>query len=124
MVFVHGNALVALNFLDFPWQLHIIIFIFIGVNLFRSIRRYAFLSCLNSITQLIWQQKDTWHLVQKNGISYTGVLLANSFISTYLVILNFKIASCWQPIYVILLKDNVSQISFRKLRVRLRLTHF
>ncbi|CAB1276605.1 protein YgfX [Candidatus Nitrosacidococcus tergens] len=124
LVFIHSIALAALSFLDFSWQLHIVILILIGVSLFKSIKRYAFLSYLDSITQLIWEQKDTWCLVQKNGISYTGELLANSFISTYLVILNFKTASSWQPIYVILLKDNVNQTSFRKLRVRLWLTHF
>ena len=76
-----------------------------------------------SIVGLIWDIEDDWFLLQRNGGKKLVELDGNSFIHPFFAILNFKQEGRLFSRSVILLKDNINQNDFRRLRVRLKVTN-
>jgi hypothetical protein len=68
--------------------------------------------------RLIWEADGEWQLLYGNGNEYTGQLRPDSYVSTLLVILRFRLEQGGRCT-VVMLPDMLDSESFRRLRVRL-----
>ncbi len=76
-------------------------------------------------TELLLNDKDEWYIIddirgEKEAEMVRLVLLPESFVHTHLIVLMFKQGRCKRA--VILTPDNISRMTCRRLRVRLRFT--
>lgn len=74
----------------------------------------------NTATQL-WRAKEGhWLVLTRDGKLYQGELLGDSYISSLLLILNFRLLNPKKKISVLLAADTLSQDEFRRLKVALQ----
>lgn len=73
---------------------------------------------VGAIKSLTWKNEAEWVIEFKNGIQYESQLLPSSFVSPWLVVLNFKRVSGHPRLSVTLFRDALDGESFRRLRVR------
>jgi toxin CptA len=73
-----------------------------------------------SVREAVWQPDGAWTLTLGSGEEIEGRLLASSYVSTALVVLNFR-CSGWRPCSLVLFPDGLEPDVLRRLRVRLRL---
>ena len=73
----------------------------------------------NVIKIIVWKQNNQWEIIDDQACH--ALLLPNSLVLPWLTILNFKLDTgrCRS---IILLSDNLDKESFRKLRVRLKVS--
>ena len=77
-----------------------------------------------SITQLSYTKEQGFSLTQRNQKTLHAELLTNSYLSPYLVILNFRIkANKQKKRTILILPDMVSKEEFRHLRIKLKYFH-
>ncbi len=118
---LHFFSFVLLFFMPIPT-----IYLFFSIALILLSAIYTLMYQANilpkSIVGLIWDIDDDWFILQKNGEKKSATLDGNSFIHPFFSILNFKQDGRVLTRSVILLKDNINQNVFRRLRVRLKVT--
>ena len=92
-------------------------FLFLLVFLFLFL---AFPGCknINHKKIIIWKEDSEWKIVEE-GMSQNARLLASSFISQWLSILNFELDNKKKKT-VLVFADAINKEQFRKLRVRLK----
>ncbi len=99
--------LVSLNFyLKFLFLLVFLIFV------------YQSYKNINNKKTVIWKEDNEWEIIEAGG-SKNASLLASSFVSRWLTILNFKLEDRKKKT-VIVFSDAINKEQFRKLRVRLK----
>ena len=77
-----------------------------------------------SITQLSYTKEQGFSLTQRNQKTLHAELLTNSYLSPYLVILNFRIkANKQKKRTILILPDMVSKEEFRHLRIKVKYFH-
>lgn len=123
--------LVALHFFAFIllwllplfliWQILISIFIIASGN--YSVKMHATKQLPSSVIGLIWDVGDQWFVQTREGKTQPVILHGNSYVHPKFTLLNFKQENKWFAKAVILLWDNVDENSFRRLRVRLKITN-
>lgn len=73
-----------------------------------------------AVTQ-IWRTKENkWLVLTNNGKLYEAELLGDSYISSYFLILNFKLINAKKTLSALLVFDAYSKDEMRRLRVALR----
>ncbi len=88
-------------------------------NFIYVLAHYHQFYLLNAVTE-IWQtQEGLWLLLLSNGRLQQAQLLGNSYISSYLMILNFRMLMTKKTLSVILVADSYDKNEFRRLRVGL-----
>lgn len=85
-----------------------------------SWRRYISGAAKNNIQEIIWQLDGHWLLLTSQGELDDVELLPDSYIHPWLVILHFKHTQGRS--YVPLLQGMIDADSFRRLRVRLKMS--
>ncbi len=73
---------------------------------------------INNKKTVIWKEDNEWEIIEAGG-SKNASLLASSFVSRWLTILNFKLEDRKKKT-VIVFSDAINKEQFRKLRVRLK----
>ena len=134
---IHLVALILVYFLEFTLFLSISVSTFIILSAYFVINKYALLNSSKAIVKLIWDANNEWILETKNGKTIQAELKRDSYIHSFMTILIFSRSPDeakrnpgetpglrkLHPGYkynVILLKDNLDENDFRRLRVRLR----
>jgi hypothetical protein len=67
---------------------------------------------------IVWKEGNKWEITEE-GVSINASLLASSFVSQWLTVLNFKLDNK-QSKTVLVFTDAIHQDQFRRLRVRLK----
>ncbi len=117
--FSHIGALWLLMLMPLPWWLASLLTAALAYSLWRSLSLHALRNGSQAIIALLWDAQDRWTLRSAEGQNVPARLLAGSYVSPYLVLLNFVTGRWWQWRTVVLLPDALDAGSLRRLRVRL-----
>ncbi len=122
LYFCHLGALLCIYFSNISVVLLPIVFLLVLLSLAYWSYKMIYLPKRNP-AELLLNDKDEWYILDKTRSKEEGemipiVLLAESYVHTHLIVLNFKQSSCKRT--VILTSDNISKTTCRRLRVRLR----
>ncbi len=120
---LHFFSFVLLFFLPIPLVYLIAGLVFVLVSACYSLFYHVTKALPSSVIGLIWDIEDEWFLLQRNGDKKLVTLDGNSFIHPLIAILNFKQKGRFLTRSVILLSDNIGKNTFRRLRVRLKVTN-
>ncbi len=123
LIALHLFAFILLWFLPLfiAWQVLISIFIIVGG--IYSVKSYATKQLPSSVVGLVWDADEQWFIQTQEGKTQPVILNGNSYVHPKFTLLNFKQENKWFSKAVILLWDNVDENSFRRLRVRLKITN-
>ena len=94
--------------------------IFIIASGYFVLNKYALKKSPNAVLGVIWDANNEWMLKTKVGDTLSVELMRDSYVNPMITILLFKQESKLGYISVILLKDNIDENDFRRLRVRLK----
>ncbi len=117
---MHGGALVWLFLFVLPGWLTLMATAVVGVSLFLQLRRHLFMQGSRVVTALRWDGGDLWQLQRSQGEGVDATLLGSSFVTPWLIVLNFKIESGRLMLPVVVMPDSVDEASFRRLTSKLR----
>lgn len=116
---IHIGAICCIICLNIPIWLIILLTILTCYSFYVTLQRYALLNSNKAIIKL-WKEKDnSWKLLNnKNQIS-NAHLRGDSFISRYLIILNFNLTKKFLATSISLCPDSLDKNILRRLRVLL-----
>ncbi len=117
---VHGGALVAALFVPLPWPLRLLVALALLVSLRYSVARWASLSARRAVVALLRDELGEWHATLAGGGELSLRLLPDSYVSGWLVVLNFS-GGTRRALPVVILPDMLDRESLRRLRARLRM---
>jgi len=111
------GAMISILTLDWHWVLKIILFVVLLVSMVLTLRKGG----PGNVKFMTWKEGPEWVIELKDNKQYKTQLLPSSFVSPWLVVLNFKRADEQPRRSVTLFRDALDGESFRRLRVRLEL---
>lgn len=115
-VLLHSAALLVLIVAPLLWQVRFFLMIVLFVSFIYTLRRHVFFFDQRSVIRCWCEADGTWKIQWRNGFVGSADLLRNSFISRYLMLLNFKINGRRFPISLPLAFDSASKETLRQLR--------
>ena len=104
---------------ELSWWMKTAVFIGAAVSLARALPRHAWLRSADAITAIELDDDDAV-VHRHDGRSEHARLLASTYVSPYLTVLNLRIAGNIFAQHVIVVPDNVEPDAFRRLRLWLR----
>jgi hypothetical protein len=113
----HLGALAVVLPLNLSWVIKISLLSLVAVSMFVVLRGKGF----SNVNILTWKEGGEWVLELSDGTQYETYLLPSSYVSPWLVVLNFSKAENQRGRSVTLFRDALDEESFRRLRVRLRI---
>ncbi len=122
LLLFHLSAIAILITLSMPAVITFvlsIVLILIGAHL---VSLHALRSSEKAVTKIIWDANDEWLLSGRARQNVKVDLLGDSYVHPKLTILRFKEPDKIWSNNVVLLKDNIDENDFRRLRVRLNLS--
>ncbi len=112
LLLFHALALIVLVLpIDLSWLLRLAIATAVMISLVRQL-------CHRPPRCLVWESDGDWQLLVNGGKTVTGQLRPDSYASTWLVILRFRLEQSGHTT-VVILPDMLDPQTFRRLRVRL-----
>jgi len=111
----HLGAMMVVLPLSFAAGVKITILIILLVSLLVVMRSRG----LSSVKTLTWKESGDWVLVLADDTQYETRLMPSSYVSPWLVVLNFDRVAASKRRSATLFRDALDQESFRQLRVRL-----
>ena len=121
LFFIYGGAIVCLWLSPFAWWVKISGTLFCGGFGINALLRQALLQSNHAIIH-IRKTTDQWVLQQKNGELFSGSFCGSSFISSYLLILNFRATDSKTRFAILMAKDSFqNKDDLRKFRASLLL---
>ena len=118
---MHGGALVALLLAPLSWPLRALLALLLLLSLRYSVARWPLLARRRSVVALLRDETGEWHATLAGGEELDVRLLPDSFVSTWLVVLNFSPAKSHGSLSVVILPDMLDRNTLRRLRVLLRM---
>jgi toxin CptA len=115
----HAGALWLLMLMPLLWWLAAILTGALAYSLLCGLSLHALRIGKQTIVELVWDTQGRWTLRSAGGQNIPARLSAGSYVSPYLVLLNFVTGRWWQRHTLVLLPDAVDAGSFRRLRVRM-----
>lgn len=106
--------------LSWAWWIKAIIHLTLIIYVCYLIKTKVLLQAPHAILRLTHVNKTTWRFVLRSGLEQEAILRSNSYISPWLVILNFRKPKTYKIISVVIFPDAVNKQVFRRLRVLLR----
>lgn len=91
-----------------------------GINLFIIFYWLHQFYFKNKIVKLRMSLEGEWQLLQNNDKTFTALLKANSFVTPWLIILNFKLENQRFGKSILFFPDSLDATTFRRLRFFLR----
>ncbi len=116
----HVGAAAALLLTSLPWWAVIGLASVIAASMMRLVTRFALFTDPRAIDHLEWLTGGEWRLSSRDGTAFSGVLLPGTYLHPWLVVLAFRVGRSRRN--VVILPDMLDSDTFRRLRVRLRLT--
>ena len=117
---MHGLALALIWLLPFDLWLKIVAVLLILTSLIYHVRRDAMRTSRNAILALKISPECRCSVQALSGDWFEAQLLATSFVSPYLTILNLRFDLARLVQHVVILPDAIDAEQFRQLRVLLR----
>jgi len=111
----HLGAVLAVLPLDLPLEIKIGLLAILAISMFVVLRSKG----LANVKNLTWKEGNEWVLELGDGSQYETHLLPSSYVSPWLVVLNFEKTNESKKRSVTLFRDALDPESFRRLRVRL-----
>ena len=93
----------------------------ISVAMVIHLRRYLFRTCKRAVSRLVWRAQGEWLLETVRGDTVTARLLGSSFVSPWLIVLNFRPHRGGRMWPVVIVPDSVDSTSFRRLSAKLKM---
>jgi len=116
LLLVHGAAVIAISNLELAIWSTIGLVLLCIASLVYTLRRQA-LRLASKSTIRIWQEDDGhWYLMDKQGHITQANLAKDTYISTYMLVLNFKLETQRLLHPVVLLLDSTTTKDFHHLR--------
>ena len=119
IIFGHCAAIGSLAMLPIPKLALALLFAVLGWSAIYFVLSNARLAFANSWVELILEE-DRISLFNRKGEEKTGILLRNSLVTPYLVILNVKLFDHRRVRNLVVMPDSMDAESFRGLRVALK----
>lgn len=116
----HAIAAGASLLLDLPIWLKIVLVLVIGANCGVYLYDTALLRSTRAVVGLEISDDGALSFQTRGGEWREGTLLASSFVSPYLTILNIGTDGRFSARHVVIMPDGIDAEEFRRLRVRLR----
>ncbi|MES9900107.1 MAG: protein YgfX [Sedimenticola sp.] len=117
---LHGAVFLFCLFLALPIGLIAVSLLVVITSWIVTTRRHIMSVGEKRITTVEWHCEGGWSLLESGGNQAQPVeLLAGSFVSTWMIILGFRMGS-FRRRHIILLADNTDADELRRLRIRLR----
>lgn len=113
----HLGAIAVVLSLNFSWIIIISLLTLVVISMVVVLRSKGF----GNISILTWKEGGEWVLELNNGEQYETYLLPSSYVSRWLVVLNFRKSEDQRSRSVTLFRDALGEKVFRRLRVRLRM---
>lgn len=124
LLLTHVSALLLLLFLDIGLFLYITLTSLTVLSLIYHWRQDLPNLCANSVIGIDWSADRGWLIRLKDGSKIKGLLCQSSFVSRFILLLNFKTADHARR-RVAVASDAIDGEQFRRLRVLLRMgNHF
>ncbi|HWQ95700.1 MAG TPA: protein YgfX [Gammaproteobacteria bacterium] len=115
----HAGALWLVILIPLPWWLATILTGALAYSLLHGLFLHALRNGKQAIVELVWDTQGRWILRSAEGQNVPARLSAGSYVSPYLVLLNFVTGRWWQRRTLLLLPDALDAGSFRRFRVRM-----
>lgn len=119
MIAVHAAAVGVVAALPCPWWAVLLFGILILTSLLYHFYHYVLMADANAIVRLVNHGDGRWHLMARDGRSFTAQLAGDSCVHPWGVVLNFDLSPHGRR-SMVLLPDALPAAEFRHLRVRLR----
>ncbi len=107
---------------DLPLFVKVVVAAGMLAGLVLHLRRHLFRSCRRAVAHLVWKEGEEWLLETCKGEVVMAKLLNTSFVSPWLILLNFKPSTGGWTWPVLIMPDNVDSTSFRRLCAKLRMS--
>lgn len=120
LFFIHGGALLWLFLFALPVWVKLLLAIAIITSLLLQLRTHLLQKGRRAVTALLWDGGEEWQLQMAHGEGVTARLLGSSFVSPWLIVLNFKIESRRRMLPVIIMTGTLDSSAFRRLTSKLR----
>lgn len=115
----HGAALAAVSMLPIPWTLRVILVALLVVGLAYEVQAQLLRRLPWAVREAVWGPDGRWTLMLASGQEVEARLSPSTFVSTRLVVLNFR-RGRWRSGSLVLTSDSLDPDLLRRLRVRLR----
>jgi toxin CptA len=121
LLFMYLGAFYWLWAFDLSLLIKLALMVALLLGLIVHSRQYLFKNSSRAVTNLIWQDKELWHLDTATGERIKARLLGSSFVNPWLIVLNFKPEQGGRMLPVVILPDGVDSTTFRRLSAKLRM---
>jgi toxin CptA len=118
---IHFGAVLIVLIIAIPFWLALILSLIAVASGAHAIRRHAMHVTDDAIELAIMEANGDWYVKQKSGKESSAQLIGDSFVSLYLVVLNFQLETGKRS-SLILIPGMLSEDEFRQLRIRLKLS--
>lgn len=85
-----------------------------------AMQRYAYLSSRQSIKAIQFDRTLKRWMVYTNADTYSTTLCGDSILTTWVMVLRFRLPNRWWPISCLIFKDSLTSQQFRELAILLR----
>ncbi len=113
-------TLLLILFLPVPWYLQVALLGAVAAYGAYEWRRVARDARPDRVARIVWDAADIWRLHCADGHEADATLLPDTFIQTFVVILQLRRADTGRRFSHVLTDDNCDLETLRRLRVRLR----
>jgi toxin CptA len=120
LVIAHISAASAVAPLDGPLALKAGLAFVIAASLVRCVRRHALLKARRSVLAIEVQDQQTACVQGPDHVWRDARILGTSYVTAALTVLSVRVAAERMPRHVLLVRDNIDEDDFRRLRVLLR----
>lgn len=111
----HLGAVIAVLLLGLSLEIKISLLAILAISMFVVLRSKG----LANVNNMTWKEGGEWVLELNDGTQYETYLLPSSYISPWLVVLNFNKVENQRNRSITLFRDALDPESFRRLRVRM-----
>ena len=119
LLLLHGGALLVVMNLLVPLPVQLSLVGVCVLSFIYNLRLHALRLSPQAIIRL-WQQEDgQWQLMNRQGQTFSGTLLGDSYLAQHILVLNFKIPHKRFITPLVLFSDALASKEFRRLRVHL-----
>lgn len=91
------------------------------VGCIGHVRHYLLHRGRRSVVSLVWRDEASWQLETARGERVEARLLGSSYVTPWLIVLNFRPQAGGRAWPVVILPDSVDSTTFRRLGMKLRL---
>jgi len=119
LMVTHLGAITMVWLANLPVWMAFLVTMFCLVSLYYTLSQHAIRWGRQAIVSIKQNEGDSWLLIDNRGASKVGKLCGDSLVTTFLVILNFKVYQRFRILPIVIFSDSVDVNLFRRLRVSL-----